>query len=163
MNTESNSFWRCWKTKTCSNKNPRTNYVDGCSADIDIANKFADHFSVTCDEMNGSLIRPTVYDPYTLYETHDWLFNVDDVRNAICNSLKKGKTAGADNITAEHIIYADLYLTIIYVIYLIWLFIMVMFLLNLDRVYNYSTNQGSPWWCNKVRQLPCYHPLLCYL
>ena len=76
------------------------------------ANKFADHFSVMCDQMNGSLIRPTVYDdPYTLYETHDWLFNVDDVRNAICNFLKKGKAAGADNITAEHIIYCYVWLS----------------------------------------------------
>ena len=69
-----------------------------------IANKFADHFSVMRDKMNGSLIRPTVYnDPYTLYETHDWLFNVDNVRNAICNSLKKGKAVGADNISRTYI------------------------------------------------------------
>ena len=108
MNKDFNSFWRCWKKKTCSNKNQKTNYVDGCSVDIDIANKFADHFSVMCDKKNGPMTRPTIYDDsYTLYETHDWLLNVDDVRNAICNSLKKGKAAGADNITAEHILYAD--------------------------------------------------------
>ena len=81
-------------------------------------------------------IHPTVYnDPYTLYETHDWLFNVDDVRNAICNSLKEGKAAGADNITAERIIYADPILNH----HLCNLFNLIthhgyMFLLNLDLV-----------------------------
>ena len=53
-------------------------------------------------------MRPTVYDDsYNLYDAHNWLFNVDDVRNVVFNSLKKGKAAGADNITAEYIIYAD--------------------------------------------------------
>ena len=53
-------------------------------------------------------MRPTVCDDsYNLYDTHNWLFNVDDVINVVFNSLKNGKAAGADNITAEHIIYAD--------------------------------------------------------
>ena len=36
-----------------------------------------------------------------------WLFLISDVNNVICNSLKKGKAAGIDNITAEHVIYSD--------------------------------------------------------
>jgi len=102
-----NNFWRCWKKKTCGNKSPRTNYVEGCLADIDIANKFVDHFSVMCDKTHVFLIPSTVYgDSYNLYDTHNWLFNVDDVSN-VFNSLKKGKAAGADKITGEHIIYTD--------------------------------------------------------
>ena len=78
MNNEFNNFWRCWKKKT-SNKSPRTSNVDGCTADIDIANKFADHFSVVCDKINDSVLCSTVYgDTCSLYETRKWLFNVDE-------------------------------------------------------------------------------------
>ena len=104
MNKDFKNFWHCWKKKTC-NKSPRVSSVDGHTGDVNIANRFADHFSTLCDNNDC----PPIFkgDGHNSYETKKWLFTVDDVVNVICNSLKKGKAAGADNITAEHVIYAD--------------------------------------------------------
>ena len=108
MNKDCNNFWRCWKKKTC-NKSPRTSNVAGCTANIDIANEFADYFSINCEKTNNSkdVTTFTAGDVCSSYDTAQWFFSVNDVRQVMLNSLKIGKAAGADNIAAEHIIYAD--------------------------------------------------------
>jgi len=69
---------------------PTRPYVEGCLVDIDIANKFADHFYVMCDKTNWFPIPTTVcHDSYNLYGKHNWSFNVDNVSNVAFNSLKR--------------------------------------------------------------------------
>lgn len=104
MNKNFNSFWRSWKRKTCS-KSPRTNCVNGRTKDTDIANVFAEHFSDLSHIPNNSMPDYNV-DCTKSYETRNWQFTVEDVDYVINHSLKKGKAAGDDNVTAEHILFA---------------------------------------------------------
>ena len=51
MNKEFTNFWHCWKKRTC-HKSPRVSSVDGLTGDVNIANRFSDHFSSLCDSNN---------------------------------------------------------------------------------------------------------------
>ena len=104
MTKNFNKFWQSWKKKTCS-KSPRTSCVSGCTKDIDIANKFAEYFSTVCDVQDHSMSEYS-YEGMKSYDTRNCLFTVEDVDYVINHSLQKGKAAGDDNITAEHILYA---------------------------------------------------------
>jgi len=104
INKDFNFVWRCWKKKTC-NKSPRIHNVGSFLSDADIANVFADHFL--------SFVIRVIFHRTNLFEMvlqiivhinhelKEWLFRVSDVRFIICNSLKKGKAAGVDNITLQ--------------------------------------------------------------
>lgn len=104
LNKNFSNFWHCWKKKT-SSKCPRTSCVDGCNTDIDIANRFAKYFAELCDVKDQL---PCVYDNIITnsYETGTWQFTIEDIDFVLKHSLQKGKAAGDDNVTVEHILYA---------------------------------------------------------
>lgn len=79
--------------------------MDGCTADLDIANRFGDHFS-TVSDVNISSMYQLERDIGDVYDSKDRLFDVDNITRVIPNSPKRVRAAG-DNITAEHIFYAD--------------------------------------------------------
>jgi hypothetical protein len=103
MNKDFNNFWHCWKKKTCK-KSPRASSVEGLTNDIDIANRFAEHFAAVSDGCAPSLATSII--DVGLYETRNWMFSVEEVDYVIRNCLKTGKAAGHDNISAEHILWA---------------------------------------------------------
>jgi len=107
-----NKFWEIWKKKT--NKGPPViPHVEGATENIDIANKFANFFSMSdtrstfnfCDNQIESTTRRND-DVSLLSDCSNWLLTVEDVDKAVRNNLRIGKAAGIDNIVAEHIIHA---------------------------------------------------------
>jgi exonuclease III len=115
-----NTFWKCWKSKF-NNQNLSINQVNGLVDEQQIANKFADHFSKACsnfsNERNSDLKQQynnmrSIYDgfPYTA----DYWFDVELIDKVI-TELKRGKAAGLDNLTAEHLQHSHPLLTCILV------------------------------------------------
>ena len=102
------SFWRVWRSKF-DNKTCNVVHVDGVADSRVIVDRFANHFKQVCsnDSYNGSSKLQDIYsrmrqeycgDPYL----HDYMFDACLVERIICN-MKRGKAAGLDNLTAEHL------------------------------------------------------------
>ena len=102
------AFWKCWKSKFES-KQGRVNLVDGLTDERLIAKQFADHFSNVCT--NRSSLRAAEQRATYERKRSDYRGNVDDnryrfdvelVENVVIK-MKRGKAAGLDKITAEHL------------------------------------------------------------
>ena len=103
------SFWRTWRSKFSDRRQPSV--IDGCCNDLDIANRFAEVFesisvpnSVDKHEQLGSVFMSR----FMSYKGPDVSFhfvNVSNVQKRI-EDLKRGKAAGCDGLTAEHICFA---------------------------------------------------------
>ena len=86
--------------------------VDGLCEDSDIANSFADNFkdiyqpnSVLCNEKwKASFL--SKFDAYDNKHISDECFSVKKIAEHV-KMLKRGKAAGVDTLTAEHIIFAS--------------------------------------------------------
>jgi len=87
-NKDFNNYWQCWKKKT-RNMTYSSWSIDGCTADTDTADKFADHFSTVCSQ-TGSQPGDSLSNNCP-YDMQKWLFSVDDINMVICNSLKEVK------------------------------------------------------------------------
>jgi len=105
-----NSFWRSWKSKL--GKNDRLpKFVEGCSGNEDIANKFKTFFSQTCipnnhiEHAKHKEIFLRTFNDYSISLSQDSFFTVSDVDVAL-SKLKRGKSVGLDKISAEHLTYA---------------------------------------------------------
>jgi len=102
------SFWRSWRSKFCSNT--RFTIIDGCSDDLDIANKFATMFQSACrpnsDSRHDDLKREFL-SKFNTYRDHSSIqpCTVELVDSCI-RRLKRGKAAGHDELTAEHLVHA---------------------------------------------------------
>ena len=101
-------FWKCWRSKF-EDKNATTCNVNGLADESSIAAKFAEHFANVSrgnSEANCSKLKEEYTDVRQTYigETYlvDYYFDVELV-DKIISSLKKGKTAGLDGLTAEHL------------------------------------------------------------
>ena len=105
------TFWKVWKSKFDSRSNKIT-VVDGLSDAHSVAAKFADHFESCCCSSvtaDGSSRLENVYhamrDDYNGMPFDDiFTFDVELVDDSI-RSLKRGKAAGLDELSAEHLIH----------------------------------------------------------
>ena len=110
LSKDMNSFWKSWKGKF-GIKNRQAKMVEGCNDDAKIAKIFKDFFSVTCVPNNDAAHEEhrqeflQNFKDYSVFEDHQNLFTVENVETAL-RKLKRGKAAGADSITTEHLIYA---------------------------------------------------------
>jgi exonuclease III len=101
-------FWNCWNSKFASHS--KCIEVDGCVDANIIVEKFADHFS-TCYVAHNTDRANRLFDDYVkLRENYIGLpsncngtFDAELVGNII-SSLGRGKAAGLDNLTAEHLL-----------------------------------------------------------
>jgi hypothetical protein len=105
---QGSNFWRVWRSKF-GNSCGDILHVDGVSDESVIVDKFATHFKQTCNSVdNDSCARlcdeyaamRSIYcgDPYLT----DHIFDACLVERII-NDMKRGKAAGLDNLTAEHL------------------------------------------------------------
>lgn len=108
VSKQGNAFWKCWRSKFDSNSR-RVGQVDGLTDEKEIVEKFEDYFSKTCSNLSveGSKKLSELYfnkrpNYCGLPFEDDLLFDVELVDKSI-SSLSRGKAAGLDNLTAEHL------------------------------------------------------------
>jgi len=101
-------FWKCWRSKFESSNN--CEQVDGCVDSNIIADKFAQQFSeaYSCTNATRADALKTEYSQrraeyFGAALTEQQLFDTELVGNVI-GDLKRGKAAGLDNLTAEHLL-----------------------------------------------------------
>jgi exonuclease III len=108
LQKQGSAFWNCWRSKFNS-KESRPLQVDNISNESDIADLFARHFEGICtaqsDEVNNNL-KDVYVDKRSSYSgspfTNDLAFDAE-LTESIINNMKRGKAAGLDGITAEHL------------------------------------------------------------
>ena len=101
------SFWKLYYRKGC-----KAAVVDGLCEDSDIATCFADNFkdiykpnSVLCNEKwKASFL--SKFDAFENKHISDECFSVEKIAEHV-KMLKRGKAAGVDTLTAEHITFAS--------------------------------------------------------
>jgi len=108
VNKQGNAFWKCWRSKFESN-GKRVNQVDGVTDEKEIINIFEQHFSKTCSNLtvDGSNKLKKIYSSkrpnYCGLPFDDYLlFDVELIDKSV-SSLDRGKAAGLDSLTAEHL------------------------------------------------------------
>jgi Reverse transcriptase (RNA-dependent DNA polymerase) len=103
-------FWRVWRSKFGSSSGD-ISHVDGVSDESIIVDKFVNYFKRTCNSVDSDssarlhdeyVAMRSVYcgDPYLTDHTFDACL----VERTI-NDMKRGKAAGLDKLTAEHLQY----------------------------------------------------------
>lgn len=110
INKQGQNFWNCWRSKFETNRQ-RPRQIDGLVDDNEIAEKFAQHFKETCSPLSddGNKKLKDLYEAkrvtYTgSYMNDELLFDAALVDKIVTN-MKRGKAAGLDGLTAEHIQY----------------------------------------------------------
>jgi len=95
------NFWSTWSSKTC-NKISNSSCVDGEVVDCKIAEIFRKKF---CESASYSSLSNLGLDCGNLStdSIHSYLFRVLEVDSIINKHMKRGKAAGIDNITLEHV------------------------------------------------------------
>ena len=115
---DTNSFWKAWRGLYNKNKSHLAPVVNGCSDKVDIANTFKDSFSKNSkpnDEQNVKKLNERFAENYKVYvakhnkscDCNSFCITSLNVIDAI-SSMKTGKCADANNISAEHFHYAPL-------------------------------------------------------
>jgi hypothetical protein len=101
-------FWKCWKSKFDSSPN-NCEQVDGCVDSDVIADKFAQHFAkayTSIDATRAEELKSEYAAMRSVYLgsplSNEQLFDVELV-GKILSELKRGKAAGLDTLTAEHL------------------------------------------------------------
>lgn len=102
------TFWKCWKAKFESNKG-KVHHVDGTTDAATIAGHFAEYFSTVCSnstiegadrlKLNYEALRSEYCG---MPDTGQYQFDAELVENVIMN-MSRGKAAGLDGLTAEHL------------------------------------------------------------
>ena len=109
MSKTRNNFWKCWKSKFDNNRR-RRNVIDGLADDGQIAEAFADFFCRTCSSSNENQnsrlhgiykFKRQNYVGDVLLDEH--MIDVQLVESA-CSNMKRGKAAGLDELTLEHLL-----------------------------------------------------------
>ena len=93
-------FWKVWAHKTCKSV-ISVDWIDGKTDDLEIANAFRDSLSV-CSNRKDSIDVDFIQDCDGSFLP--WKLNVESVDKVIFNHMKRGKAAGYDNLTLEHIV-----------------------------------------------------------
>jgi len=101
-----NAFWNVWRSKF--EKQQSSAVIDGCSSNKEIADRFATDFKSVC-VLNSTERHKQLYsefaDPFAQYTGNsidNCVIDLELVGNC-ADRLKKGKAAGIDCLTAEHI------------------------------------------------------------
>ena len=108
LNKQGIQFWQCWNSKF-ENKSNKPTSIDGLTDDGGIADMFAQHFAKVCKQSDSceaaellnsytSLRSSYVGAPYT----EDYKFDAECVEQSLVH-MKRGKAAGLDNLTTEHL------------------------------------------------------------
>ena len=110
LKKQGSSFWKCWKSKFETNKSRMgLRSVNGIADDGEIAKQFAQHFASACTN-NSSSRAATLKANYTqmradycgLPDDPRYRFDAELVESVILK-MKRGKAAGLDGITSEHL------------------------------------------------------------
>ena len=103
------SFWSTWRNKM-GKRYVAPSVVDGCRQPVDIANVFAGNFAKACMPNNTSKyteLKAEFEAKLNNYSSQHVMRPVTvELLDKCLHSMKLGKAAGADNIEAEHLIYA---------------------------------------------------------
>ena len=105
---DQNSFWNVWKSKLGISKVlPKA--VDGeCEQQV-IADNFAKYFSTVCTSNSESRSKQLQEEYNNMKSNYKRIFNIKNCLmsaeevNDLIKNLKKGKSPGLDNLTAEHL------------------------------------------------------------
>jgi len=109
MSKDMNEFWNTWRSKFSKSK--PASVIDGYCDYQNIANRFADVFSSVCvpnsDTRHVELREKffAVYAGYNHLMSSKHIISTEIINKCI-NGLKKGKAAGLDELTAEHIVHS---------------------------------------------------------
>ena len=103
------TFWKCWNSKF-ERHNRTNNLFNGLTSDVEVAESFAEYFQRTCSnfnvEQNTRLC--SIYNDRRYNYTGDPLldeYHIDaELVETVCCEMKRGKAAGLDDLTIEHII-----------------------------------------------------------
>ena len=102
------NFWKCWNSKF-EKGNKSCKFIDGLADDVQIAEAFAKHFRSTCTSLNNDQndrLRLLYLD-----KRHDYIgdphlnmytFDAELIESVLAN-MKRGKAAGLDELTVEHL------------------------------------------------------------
>ena len=104
-----NNFWKCWNSKF-EKGDKSCKFINGLTDDAQIAEAFAVHFSKTCtsfnENQNSRLQR--IYCDMRLNYVGDPLlesYKFDaELVDSVCSKMKRGKAAGLDELTIEHVV-----------------------------------------------------------
>jgi len=116
LNKCPSQFWKSWNSKFRRNLSKDICF-SGCVSDVEIADKFADHFHSTssCPDVQKS--RPVLKLPRRIKKVNNLSVNdicqqvtVENVQASILK-LSLGKACGPDELCAEHLLYAHPCLT----------------------------------------------------
>ena len=109
LDKDMDSFWRTWRAKFCSNNN-RATVIDGCTDELDIANKFATVFQSACmpnsDTRHDELKSEFLTEFSTYLDRSPIQFCTVELVDSCIRRLKRGKAAGHDELTVEHLVHA---------------------------------------------------------
>lgn len=108
LQKQGSTFWNCWRSKFNS-KQSRPLQVDNLTSESDIADHFARYFESICSETTEDVnkkLKDIYAEKRSCYSgspfTNDLAFDAGLV-DIIIRNTKKGKAAGLDGITAEHL------------------------------------------------------------
>ena len=104
------AFWKCWNSKF-SIKSSKLNLIDGINDPQLIANKFAEHFAAACSSTSAySVANLNLENTYKAQRSvyvgspHTFEFDINsELMGDVISALKRGKAAGPDRLTAEHL------------------------------------------------------------
>jgi len=100
-------FWKCWRAKF--EHSAKYDQIDGCTDRQEIAEHFAQHFSAACSSANAERAAELKCEYNEKRSRYCGLpllnENKIDVEliDEIINNLQRGKAAGLDSLTAEHL------------------------------------------------------------
>ena len=110
LNKDINGFWSTWRSKF--SKSRPTRVIDGYCDENSIANRYADVFSAVCVPNSGVKHSELCEEFFALYAGYDQKLDINPnlsselVGNCVAK-LKRGKAAGLDGFTVEHVIFSN--------------------------------------------------------
>jgi hypothetical protein len=109
LEKDGTTFWKVWRSKLEYKNKPLD--VEGSSDANIIVDKFANFFSQCCSANNATRATQLRIDFISMRENYcgsansdKYLFDVELISNIILK-LKRGKAAGLDSLTAEHLLH----------------------------------------------------------
>ena len=101
------NFWRTWRAKFTKSQLPSV--VDGCCGDKDIVDNFANVFQSVCVPNNinkHAELHEKFFQMYTDYAVNCRANVSVELVDKCISGMKRGKAAGLDRLTVEHILYS---------------------------------------------------------
>ena len=105
LNKANGSFWKTWNNKF-GTKAKLSKVVTGLSDENDIANAFADHFASSCTNHTHCAVQNV--EERLHHYVGDKINNLKvdvELVDSIISKLDRGKSAGIDNLCAQHLQY----------------------------------------------------------